>query len=533
MRLWTSVGPVVEQGRRPWLTVAVLCAAVYLINASTTLMNVTLPTLVEELSADTRQLQWIVDGFNLTFAAFVLAAGSLSDRFGRRRALVVGLVVFGIAAAVGAASDTPRGLIAWRAVMGVGAAIIFPTTLTIISNLFPNRRERAQAIGLWGATAGIAIATGPIGGGLLLDRFWWGSTMLALAPIAGAVLVAALVAVPESRDPDAPRMDWPGLALSTAMLGALVFTIIEAPEAGWGSVRTLGGFALTAALLAAFVAVERRAAPPMLDVRLFRNMRFTAASGSVTLAFFGLFGFIFLATQYFQFLKGYSALESGVRLLPVAFAVATSSLLGTKLAVAIGTRSVVATGLVFLGSAFVWISRVDIATSYPEIVGQMILLGVGLGLSSAPATEAIMGVVPREKAGVGSAINDATRELGGTLGVAVIGSVFASLYRDRLADAARLPLPGEALAAARESIGSALFATGELTAAGQPDLAAKLAAIARDGFLDGWAAGCLVAAGVCFAGAVVAGLALPAQPLPDPADLPIDEPDAWAEPAAA
>ena len=500
-----------------WLVLAILCGGVYLINASTTLMNVSLPTLVTALDANTIQLLWIVASFNITFAAVVLAAGGLSDRFGRQRALLVGLVVFGIAATAGSFSDGPGLLIAWRAVMGIGAAIIFPTTLSIIANVFPDRRERAQAIGIWGATTGIAIATGPIGGGFLLEHFWWGSTMGALAPVALVVAILVGAFVPDSRNPAAPRLDWAGLILSTALLGTLVYTIIEAPEAGWMSPRTLTGFAVSAVFLAAFVLAERATDHPLLEVRLFANPRFSATSAAVTLSFFCLFGFIFLVTQYFQFLKGYSPLETGVRLLPVAFSIAVASLLGTRLAVALGTRVAVATGLACLSVAFFWISRSDLATSYPEIVGQMLVLGVGMGLTSAPATEAIMGVVPKEQAGIGSAVNDATRELGGTIGVAVIGSVFASVYQARLANVpVAIGLPDAVVVRAQDSVGAALTAAGELGATGQPALAGQLVTLATNGFLDGFAVGCTVAAAVALVGVLVAGLFVPAHPAAKP-----------------
>jgi hypothetical protein len=264
-------------------------------------------------------------------------------------------------------------------------------------------------------------------------------------------------------------------------------------------------------LLVAFVAWERRVAEPMLDVRLFRNLRFTAASGSVTVAFFALFGFIFMVTQYFQFLKGYSPFGTGIRLLPVAGSVAAASIVGTKLAVRIGNKAIVTTGLALVATAFLWISTASAATPYLEIAGQMIVLGLGMGLTSAPATEAIMGVVPKEKAGIGSAMNDATRELGGTLGVAVIGSVFASLYTSGLI----LPagLPGEAATAANQSVGGAFIAAQRVADAGLGPLATQLKAAAATAFFDGFAAGCLVAAGVAAAGAIAAAVFLPAQPL--------------------
>lgn len=498
--------------RRTVVLVA-LCLASFTINLDTTIVNVALPSLVRQLDASTRELQWIVDAYNLVFAALVLAAGSLSDRVGRKRALLAGLGVFAVGSAVGAICDTPAQLIAIRGVMGMGAAVIFPTTLSIISNVFTDRAGRAKAIGLWGATTGLGVAFGPITGGWLLERFWWGSVFAALVPVALVVLALVVRFVPDSRDPSAPRLDVAGLALSTAAIGSLVFTIIEAPEAGWGSAATVLGFAVSALLLASFVAWERRVAQPMLDVALFRNPRFTAASGSVTIAFFALFGFIFLVTQYFQFLKGYGPFETGLRLFPVATSVAVASVVGTKLAVRIGNKAVVSGGLTSLTLGYLWVSTASAATSYWEIAGQMILLGGGMGLTSAPATEAIMGVVPKEKAGIGSAVNDATRELGGTLGVAIIGSVFASLYVRTLDTGLPVGLPPEATDAARESVGGAFIAAERAAGLGFGPAAEQLRAAAGHAFFDGFAAGCLVAAAVAAVGAVAAAVLLPSRPI--------------------
>ncbi len=417
-------------GRLPIL-VSLLLAA-FAINLDTTIVNVALPTLVRELHASTSQLQWIVDAYNLVFAAFVLAAGSLADRVGRKGVLLGGLALFAAASIAGGFGTTPGELIAARAFMGLGAALIFPATLSLISNVFQARRERARAIGLWGATAGLGVAFGPITGGFLLEHFSWSSIFFALAPVAAVAAALIALCVPTSRDPGAPRADRLGLVLSTAGIAVLIFTIIEAPNHGWLAGRSLVGFAGALMLLATFVAWERSAAEPMLDVRLFRNLRFSAASGAVTIAFFALSGFIFLVTQYFQFLKAYAPLATGVRLLPVAVSVAAASVAGTQLAVRCGTKLVVAGGLLSLAGAFAWVSTASATTSYAEIAGQMVLIGTGIGLTSAPATEAIMGVVPTAKAGVGSAVNDATRILGATLGVAVIGSVYASLYASRL-----------------------------------------------------------------------------------------------------
>ena len=329
--------------RNPLILISLLLAA-FVINLDTTIVNVALPTLVRELHASDWQLQWVVDAFNVVFAASVLAAGSLSDRFGRRGMLLAGLSVFGLASLAGGLTDGPGQLIAARAVMGVGAAMVFPATLSLLTNVFTERRERALAIGLWGAITGVAIALGPIVGGWLLELFGWRSIFFAMTPIAAVAGVLASRYVPTSRDPHAPATDRAGFALSTAVVGLLVYTIIEAPDHGWGSARTLGGFALTAVLAAAFVARERRTDHPMLDLSLFRNPRFAAASASVAISFFALSGFIFLVTQYFQFVKGYGPLSTGVRLLPVASFVALSSILGARLAVRIGTKLVVASG---------------------------------------------------------------------------------------------------------------------------------------------------------------------------------------------
>ena len=330
--------------RRPLILVSLLLAA-FVINLDITIVNVALPTLVRELDASNSQLQWVVDAYSLVFAALLLAAGSLSDRLGRKGFLLAGLGVFGVASIAGALTSTAGELIVARCFMGLGAAMIFPSTLSLISNVFTERAERARAIGLWGATAGIAIALGPIVGGWLLEQFSWTSIFFAMAPV--AVVGAALVAwsVPTSRDPDATKTDGPGLVLSSAAMALLTYTLIEAPNHGWSSGRSLAGFALAAGLFAAFIVRERTAAEPMLDLGLFRNLRFTAASGSVTVDFFALSGFSLLITQYFQFFKGYGPLSTGVHLLPVAISVGVMSVLGTKLAVRFGTKQVVTVGL--------------------------------------------------------------------------------------------------------------------------------------------------------------------------------------------
>jgi EmrB/QacA subfamily drug resistance transporter len=497
---------------KPLILVALLLAA-FLVNLDTTLVNVALPALTRALHATTTQLQWVVDAYNLVFAALLLTFGSLSDRFGRKGMLVSGLAVVGAASLAGGFTTTAAQLIAARAVMGLGAAMTFPATLSLLTNVFTERRERARAIGLWGAVAGAAIALGPIVGGWLLTHFSWGSIFVAMAPVAAVAAAGAALAVPGSKSPEAARPDVPGLVMSSATMALLVFSIIEAPAYGWTAARSLAGFAVSAALLAAFIGVESRAAHPMLDVRIFRDRRFSAASAAVTVSFFTLLGFIFLITQYFQFVREYSALSAGVRLLPVALSVAVGSVAGTQLAVRWGTRLVVTAGLVAMAAFYGWTAAsVSASLSYGIIAVQMVLYGLGMGLTSAPATESIMGAIARSKAGVGSAVNDATRLIGGTLGVAVIGSVYASVYGSRLTGTTPAGVPGQVAALAHQSVGAAYAAAGALAGAGHPALGQALHLASTNAFLRGLTIGALVAGGVAAAGAIMAALFLPAQP---------------------
>jgi EmrB/QacA subfamily drug resistance transporter len=474
------------QDRSRFAVLAAACLAVFAINLDTTIVNVALPELALRLDAGTRDLQWIVDGYNLAFAALVLIGGSIGDRFGRRPTLLAGLLGFAATSALGALCSDAGELIAVRFAMGACAALIFPTTLSIITNAFPERRERAKAIGVWGAVTGIGVAVGPITGGELLAHFWWGSVFLALTPVALLAAALTFVLVPESSDPAAARIDLPGLATASASIGVLVYTVIEAPQRGWTAPLSTAGFLATGALVVLFVAVERRASSPMIDVGLFRTPAFSAASAAVTVAFFALFGFIFLITQYFQFIRGYGALSTGVRILPVAVTIAIGSVVGALLASRIGTRVIVVSGLLIFGAAFAWIAVSPTFLPYRQIVGQMVLLGTGLGMTTAPATESILSVLPPAKAGIGSAVNDATREAGGTLGVAVIGSVFTSVYAQHLAHAP---------AAVRNSVGTAVA-----TALRTGDVA--LLTEVQSSFMHALHIACLVGAAVCWLGAI-------------------------------
>ncbi|KQX71747.1 MULTISPECIES: MFS transporter [Aeromicrobium] len=487
--------------RKP-LVLLTVCLAALTINLSTMIVNIALPTLAEDLDAGTRSLLWIVDGYNLAFAALVLAMGSLSDRFGRRPALIVGLAGFALSNAGAALVDSSGALIALRVAMGVFAALIFPTTLSIIANTFTGRRERASALGLWGASVGVGVALGPVGGGVLLSHFSWHSVFWAVVPVAVATIAMAVVFVPESRDTTVPRIDRPGFVISVAALGILTWTIIEAPAHGWGSPETIVGFVVAALLVASFVRVERAVAHPMIDVTLFLDRRFSAACAAVTIAFFALFGFVFLITQFFQFVRDYSALETGVRFLPVALSIAAASIVGGMLAPRLGTRAVVTPGLVMMGASFLWISTIGADVPFATVVvPQMILLGGGIGLVSTPATESIMQVLPPARAGVGSAVNDATRELGGTLGVAVVGSLFSFQYGERVVSLLGGAVDAPTADRAADSVGFA-----HALAQRVPGLETAV----DTAFLDGFGQACLIVGVLCLVGAVVAALSLPA-----------------------
>jgi EmrB/QacA subfamily drug resistance transporter len=465
-----------------------LCLAAFIINLDTTIVNVALPTLSRELHATTSQLQWVVDAYNLVFAALLLVSGNLSDRLGRKGMLMAGLGVFALASAAGGLTNTTGELIVARGVMGLGAAMIFPATLSLLTNTFTDRAERAKAIGLWAATTGAAIALGPIVGGWLLEHFSWNSIFFTMTPIAAITALLVALSVQTSRDASPRPVDGRGLFLTTATVAVLIYTIIEGPTHGWGGGRSIGGFVLVALLLAALVFWERRSESPMLDISLFRNPRFSAASGSVTVAFFNIAGFSFLITQYFQLFKHYSPFSTGVHLLPVAICVAGASVQGPKLAMRFGTKAVVATDLFFTTVFFVWVSTVSSSTSYWQIALQMILVGTGVGLTSAPATASIMSVVPRAKAGVGSAINDTTRLIGATLGVAIIGSVYASLYSSRLTERLPAPLPSALDRAVHGSVGAAIQVAKQADNSGQPVLATQIRQAASAAFFHGFSA---------------------------------------------
>jgi EmrB/QacA subfamily drug resistance transporter len=496
--------------RRRWWILAILSLSVFLVVVDNLIINVAIPTLATELEASTSELQWIVDSYALVFAGLLLACGGLGDRFGRKRMMQIGMVLFGLFSAWAAFTDSSGELIAARGLMGIGAALVFPGTLAILIDVFRDPTERAKAIGVWSAVSGAAVAFGPVTGGFLLEYFWWGSVFLINIPIVAIALVLQGLFVPESKDPGAERLDIPGFVLSISFVSLLVYTIIEGPHRGWTHAATIGGFVVTAVLVGAFVVRERRVSHPLLDVRVFRDMRLTAATTSILIAFFSLFGFTFLVTQYFQFVRGYDPLEAGLRTVPFAVGAGVTAPIAARLSLRFGPKRIVPFGLLFMGIAQLWAGTFEADSIYfGTVVGSMVLMACGLSLVTSPSSESVMGSLPREMAGVGSAINDTSREVGGTLGVAIIGSIFATTYGPRIVELLTpFGLPSEAVSAAEASVGAA-FAVAEQT--GDPAAAGAIRDIASSSFLDGFQVACTTVGIVAILGSLVAWRFLPAR----------------------
>jgi EmrB/QacA subfamily drug resistance transporter len=494
---------------RRWWILGVLCLSVLLVVVDNTIVNVALPTISRDLHASTSALQWVVDGYTLSFAGLLLLGGNLGDRLGRRRFLQLGLVLFALFSVGAALSRSTGELIAARALMGASAALVYPATLAILNSVFTAARERAIAIGVWSAVSGLAVAIGPVSGGALLRHFSWSSVFYVSVPVAVLAIVLGRLLLPESRDPSAGRFDPLGAVLSVAGITLLTWSIIEAPQHGWGSVTTVGGLLGSLAILSGFAWWQARRPDPMLDVRLFRNPRFSAASAAIALSFFGLFGFIFMVTQYFQVVRGYDPLGAGVATLPFAFVTAGFSPVAMLLMRRIGTKLVVAAGLVLMSGGFVVAATVEAGTPYwGSVIIAMALMAAGLGLTTGPATDAIMGALPPGKAGAGSAVNDTTREVGGTLGVAIVGSVLNSAYGSHVVSS----LTGlGASAAAGHLAGQSVIAGMNVAAAFPAPLRGAATVAVQSAFVTGVHRGSLVAAGTSLAAALIALLFLPAR----------------------
>jgi EmrB/QacA subfamily drug resistance transporter len=515
--------PATVQARR-WLTLLVLCISLIVITVDNTILNVAIPTLAHSkadggLGATASQLQWIVDAYTLVFAGLLLTAGSLGDRFGRYRFLAFGLSVFGIGSAMSAFASGPTVLILTRGLMGIGGAFIMPSTLSIITNVFTEPAERSKAIGIWAGVSALGIGLGPILGGVLLEHFWWGSVFIVNVPIVVIGLVLGFFLIPESRDPNHSPLDPVGAVLSIGALGSLLWSIIEAPSHGWGSAVIVAGFAIGVVLLISFFLWELHTPTPMLDLRFFHNPRFSAASGAITLVFLSLFGTLFLLTQYLQSVLGYSTVKAGAVLLPQAATMMIFAPLSSVWVAKVGNKVVVAAGLGFVTISLVLFGTFEATSSALHVIAITALMGLGMANVLAPCTDSIMGSLPRNKAGVGSAVNDTTRQMGGAIGVAVFGSLMASHFTSSVADHLGGIIPTSLLKAIGDNVGQAVSVAAEVPDA--KPFAGQIISSSKDGFIGGIHIIGYVAAAITLLATIGVALFLPARARAE--DQPADE----------
>ncbi|WP_406495560.1 MFS transporter [Streptomyces sp. NBC_01604] len=462
---------------RRWWALLVLCLSLLIIVMANTALTVAAPDMTQDLGLSSADLQWVIDGYTVPYAALMLLLGAIGDKYSRRGALVLGLLVFGGGAVAGSLVDSADGVIAARAVMGFGAAMIMPATLSLLAATCP-RAERAKAITLWTATAGLAIAAGPLLAGALLEQHSWKATFLINVPIAAAAIVGALLLVPPSKAHGKGRIDYVGGLLSVVWIAALVYMIIEGPHFGWG-VKAVTAAVVAGVGLVLFVVWELRHPRPVIDVRRFTERRFAGSNLAVALFFLAVFGAFYYLTQQLQFVLGYTALETGLRMLPLAGAVFVGSALTGYLTPRVGMKLTVTAGMVGGTAALALLTQVDASSSYGDFVPSLLILGLAIGLALSPSTDAIMGAFPESELGVGGAVNDTSLELGGSLGIAILGSLLATSYHDHLTDAtAGSELPASSLATAQDSVGAGYAVSQGI--AEQAEKAAAQAARATD-----------------------------------------------------
>ncbi len=490
-------------GTRRWWALGAIVLCVLTIGFDATILNIALPTLAGALHASNSQLQWLVDAYVLVFAGLLLPAGAVGDRFGRKKILMLGLVLFGLASALALFTGDPGQLIVIRALMGVGAAILTPITLAVLPVMF-EPHEQGRAITLLTLGTGLGIPLGPLVGGYLLEHFWWGSIFLVNIPVAAVGLVAVALLIPESRDPAARPVDWLGAVLSTVGLVAVVYAIVEVPGRGWHDPVVLAALATGVLVLAVFWGWQRRARYPMVDFALFRERRFLYGSVLATIASFALFGLLFVLPQYLQVVRGNNALGTGVRVLPMMAGLLVGTRIAGVLVNRIGDAVPATVGFVVLAGGLAYGATTQPGTGFGTVAAWLGVIGLGVGIAMPPAMHAVLSSLRKDKAGVGSAMTMTFRQVGGALGVAILGSVLAGAYRDRV--------PAGAPAAARDSVAAGVTVASRL---GDPAL---LRAV-EGGYLHGMAAVLLVCAALCVAGAVVAALLLPGgRRVPAPTD---------------
>jgi len=486
-----------RQYRMRWWTLVFISFSVVLIVTDASSVNIALPTLQRELNATVSQLQWFISAYIMVFGSLMLIAGALGDRLGRARTLRLGIMIFS-AASLGAAFVRSGGqLILCRTVQGIGAAIILPATLAIVTNVFP-REERGRAIGVWAGINGFGIALGPIIAGLLIERFGWPWVFLYNLPIAVVAMIGAILLVPDSRDPNPTRLDLPGTALSIGALATLCFGLIRGGDLGWKDPAVIGSLAASAVLIPALVLWERHTTHPMLDITMFRSRRFSAGAGAVGITGLSMVGITFATTLYLQFVQHYTPLQTGIRFVPLALGLFIGGGTSDRLVARLGSTRVIALGFLLTTALGVFASFWEAATPYWQLGLFFFGIGFSLGYIAAPATDAVMGSLPKTQAGVGSAVNTVVRMVAGAVGVAVLGSALGSIYSSSFQKAAaELPaLPAEIMAAAGDSVGAAVTAAEQLPG----DTGAALARIARESFMDGWQVIAFVVCGIGVAG---------------------------------
>ena len=496
---------------------AIMCLCLVLIVAAVSSLNVAIPTIVRELDPSSTEQLWILDAYALVFAGLLLLGGALGDRYGRRHALIIGLVIFAGASTLAAYADDPTQLIAYRAIMGIGAALIMPATLSTLTVVFAPQ-DRAKAIATWAGFAGAGGAIGPVASGLLLERYWWGSVFFIATPIAAVALVAILAIVPNSADAQRHKLDFVGAVLSIVALVGLVFAIIEGPEIGWLDPVTVISFVVAIAAFALYVRWERSVEHPLLDPDYFRIPRFGLGSLTITLAFLTMFGMFFLITLYLQFVLGYSALGSAVRLLPFSVVMIILAPRNPQLVERFGARRVITAGFLIQTIGFAVAALLQTDSSYWMLLAAVGPMAAGMALLMPPTTNAIVTSLPQDKAGVASAVNDTTREVGGAVGIALLGTLVTVTYQNTMGDvAADLPEPLAELAG--DSVGGAMLAASQL----DPAVAGPLVTAAHQAYVDGTTLAFGVAAALGLAMAVIIG-----RFYPDDAEEAIGQPAATA-----
>jgi EmrB/QacA subfamily drug resistance transporter len=488
---------------------AVVCVAAVIVNLDNTILNVALPTLVDQLDATTDQLQWVVDMYAMVFGGLMLSAGSLADHFGRKRLLLAGLAVFGASSLGAAFSGSITALIIWRAAMGIGAAAIIPAGLATINHISHNPRQRARGLGMWSGAIGLGIAIGPVVGGLLLSRFQWDSIFLINVPISIIGIIGVVLLVPESRSLIVRAADPVGALLSVGGLALILWTVIEGPTLGWTSIDELAAGAAGLSTMVLFVMWERRSSHPMLPLDYFRSARFNTPLIALSLGVFALFGGLFLVTQFLQFDLGYSALGAGLRMLPISAALVVGSMLSRRLAAWAGGKLAVSAALTCVAAGLAQVAAVSTGSStYLLQLPGLIIIGAGAGLLLPVCTSSVLGAVTKDDAGVGSAVNSTAQQVGGAIGVAVIGSVMSTHYQNTLqVSLAGLTIPADASHAILGSIGGALTIADKIGGT----LGAQLAVAARTAFMSGYQLACIVGAAVVLAGVILVLTTLPIQ----------------------